>query len=53
VTKEALRRLRSVSVPDGDDLVVEAYGSDDFRRTVEAFVTRRRARPDPLPLDLP
>jgi enoyl-CoA hydratase/carnithine racemase len=42
VTKEALRRLRSAGLPDGDDLVVEAYGSDDFRRTVEAFVSRRR-----------
>jgi enoyl-CoA hydratase/carnithine racemase len=40
VTKEALRRLRTV--PDGDDLVREAYGSEEFRRTVEAFVSRSR-----------
>jgi enoyl-CoA hydratase/carnithine racemase len=40
VTKEALRRLRVV--PDGDDLVREAYGSDEFRRTVAAFLSRSR-----------
>jgi len=40
VTKEALRRLRTV--PDGDDLVREAYGSEDFRSTVEAFLSRSR-----------
>jgi enoyl-CoA hydratase/carnithine racemase len=42
VTKEALRRLRAAGVPDGDDLVREAYGSEDFRRTVEAFLSKRR-----------
>jgi enoyl-CoA hydratase/carnithine racemase len=42
VTKEALRRLRTAGVPFGDDLVREAYGSDDFRRTVEAFLAKRR-----------
>ena len=31
VTKEALRRLRDADLPDGDDLVREAYGSEDFR----------------------
>jgi enoyl-CoA hydratase/carnithine racemase len=40
VTKEALRRLRDV--PDGDDLVREAYGSAEFRETVERFLSRRR-----------
>ncbi len=40
VTKEALRRLRTV--PDGDDLVREAYGSEEFRRTVEGFLSRSR-----------
>jgi enoyl-CoA hydratase/carnithine racemase len=40
VTKEALRRLRVV--PEGDDLVREAYGSEEFRRTVEAFLSRSR-----------
>lgn len=38
VTKEALRRLRTV--PDGDDLVREAYGSDEFRERVAAFLRR-------------
>jgi len=42
VTKEALRRLRSAGLPDGDDLVLEAYSSEDFRRAVEAFVTKGR-----------
>jgi enoyl-CoA hydratase/carnithine racemase len=37
-TKEALRRLRPV--PDGDDLVREVYGSQEFRARVEAFLKR-------------
>ena len=37
-TKEALRRVRVV--PDGDDLVREAYGSEEFRRRVRAFLER-------------
>ena len=37
VTKEALRRLRPV--PDGDDLVREAYGSDEFRERVRSFLS--------------
>jgi enoyl-CoA hydratase/carnithine racemase len=43
VTKEALRRLRVANVPDGDDLVREAYASDGFRETVAAFLSRSRA----------
>jgi enoyl-CoA hydratase/carnithine racemase len=38
VTKEALRRLRVV--PDGDDLVREAYESEEFRARVRAFLRR-------------
>ncbi len=38
VTKEALRRLRPSA--DGDDLVREAYASEEFRRRVEAFLKR-------------
>jgi enoyl-CoA hydratase/carnithine racemase len=38
VTKEALRRLRPV--PDGDDLVREAYGSEEFRERVRSFLSR-------------
>jgi enoyl-CoA hydratase/carnithine racemase len=37
-TKEALRRLRPV--PDGDDLLREVYGSDEFRARVRAFLER-------------
>ena len=38
VTKEALRRARTV--PEGDDLVLEAYGSPGFRSNVTRFLTR-------------
>ena len=38
VTKEALRRLRLLA--DGDDLVREAYASEEFRRRVKAFLER-------------
>jgi enoyl-CoA hydratase len=41
VTKEALRRLRAAKLPDGDDLVRDAYSSDGFRETVAAFLSRR------------
>ena len=41
VTKEALRRLRAAALPDGDDLVREAYDSDGFREAVAAFLSRR------------
>ena len=42
VTKEALRRLREANLPDGADLVAEAYGSEDFRQGVAAFLEKRR-----------
>lgn len=42
-TKEALRRLRFSAVPDGDDLVHEAFGSADFREGVRAFLEKRPA----------
>jgi enoyl-CoA hydratase/carnithine racemase len=42
VTKEALRRIREANVPDGADLVAEAYGSEDFRAGVAAFLDKRR-----------
>jgi enoyl-CoA hydratase/carnithine racemase len=38
VTKEALRRARHV--PEGDDLVLEAYGSEAFRTHVRRFLDR-------------
>ncbi len=41
-TKEALRRLRAVNLPDGHDIVAEAYGSRDFADAVAAFGEKRR-----------
>ncbi|MFA6267402.1 MAG: enoyl-CoA hydratase/isomerase family protein [Pseudolabrys sp.] len=41
VTKEAIRRLQHAAIPDGDDLVRAAYGSDDFHEGVRAFVDKR------------
>ena len=42
VTKEALRRVRAATTPDGDDLVREAYASEEFRRTVAAWSQKDR-----------
>jgi enoyl-CoA hydratase/carnithine racemase len=43
VTKEAIRRLRAHRAPpDGDDLVIQAYTSEDFREGVEAFLAKRK-----------
>jgi enoyl-CoA hydratase/carnithine racemase len=44
VTKEALRRLTVATLPDGDDLVRQCYGSADFHEGVEAFVAKRPPR---------
>jgi enoyl-CoA hydratase/carnithine racemase len=44
VTKEALRRIRAATTPEGDDLVREAYGSEGFRRNVAAFLARSATR---------
>ena len=41
VTKEAMRRLQNAVIPDGDDLVRAAYGSDDFHEGVAAFLAKR------------
>jgi len=41
VTKEAMRRLQLVGLPDGDDLIRACYGSDDFHAGVKAFVEKR------------
>ena len=38
-TKEAVRRI--MTTPNGDDLVRRAYGSNDFREGVAAFVEKR------------
>jgi len=39
-TKEALRRIRAATTPDGEDLIRAAYGSEGFRRNVRAFLDR-------------
>ncbi|MET0670026.1 MAG: enoyl-CoA hydratase/isomerase family protein [Xanthobacteraceae bacterium] len=41
VTKEAMRRLLHASFLDGDDLVRQAFGSEDFRTGVAAFVEKK------------
>jgi enoyl-CoA hydratase/carnithine racemase len=41
VTKEAIRRLQQVGLPDGEDLVRACYGSEDFRLGVKSFVEKR------------
>jgi enoyl-CoA hydratase/carnithine racemase len=38
--KRAVARLRRANLPDGDDLVREVFGSEDFRAGVAAFVQR-------------
>jgi enoyl-CoA hydratase/carnithine racemase len=37
VTKEALRRLLVQNLPDAQDLILRAYGSEDFHEGVRAF----------------
>ena len=43
-TKEALRRVRDQSIPQGadSDLIVACYMSKDFREGVEAFLAKRK-----------
>lgn len=41
VSKETLNRLLHSGVPDVDDLIRRAYGSEDFREGVQAFVDKR------------
>jgi len=41
VTKEALSRLLTQSLPDGRDLIARTYGSADFREGVQAFCDKR------------
>jgi enoyl-CoA hydratase len=42
VTREAVRRIVSQSVVQGDDLLQRVYGSRDFREGVAAFVEKRK-----------
>jgi enoyl-CoA hydratase/carnithine racemase len=43
-TKEALRRVRDMLIPEGadSDLIVACYTSQDFKEGVEAFLAKRR-----------
>ena len=41
VTKEAMRRLLHAGFLNGDDLMRQAFGSEDFREGVAAFVEKR------------
>lgn len=41
VSKEALRRLLHAGIPNGDDLVRQTYGSEDFKTGVAAFVEKK------------
>lgn len=42
VVKEGIRRVLGAHLPDGADLVAEAYGSRDFAIGVEAFLAKRK-----------
>jgi enoyl-CoA hydratase len=42
VVKESVRRLLTANLPDGDDLIDECYGSEDFKIGVEAFLAKRK-----------
>jgi enoyl-CoA hydratase/carnithine racemase len=44
VTKEAIRRLLHAGMPDGDDLIAQAYGSADFQVGVAAFLAKQEPR---------
>jgi enoyl-CoA hydratase len=42
VTKEAVRRIRrSLTLDEGEDLILRAYMSDDFREGLDAFLNKR------------
>jgi enoyl-CoA hydratase len=43
-TKEALRRMRERSIPEGSDLMTMCYGSADFKEGVAAFLEKRTPR---------
>ena len=45
VTKEAVRRIRrTLSREEGEDLILRAYMSEDFREGMDAFLNKRPAR---------
>lgn len=42
VSKAAMGRILAVDIDPADDLISQAYGSEDFRRGVEAFVSKAK-----------
>ena len=42
VSKEAIRRLKERTLPDGDDLIRRIYGSADFKAGVRAFLDKTK-----------
>lgn len=42
VSKQALNRIVQQSAPEAEDLIRQAYGSEDFREGVDAFVSKRK-----------
>ena len=44
VTRESLRRLAHAGLPDGEDLIRQCYGSQDFHIGVESFMEKREPR---------
>lgn len=42
VTKEAIHRLLTATTVEDEDLLRQAYGSEDFRAGVQAFVAKRK-----------
>lgn len=42
VSKEAIRRIANEGLPHGEDLIRTAYGSNDFRAGVAAFLAKTR-----------
>ena len=41
-TREAIRRLTTAALPDGDDLIRLVYGSADFKSGVAAFMAKEK-----------
>jgi enoyl-CoA hydratase/carnithine racemase len=46
-TKEAIRRMTRATLPNIDDLIELVYGSEDFKRGVQAFLERKGKREPP------
>jgi enoyl-CoA hydratase/carnithine racemase len=40
--KEAIRRLRTANLPDGQDIVQTVFGSEDFQHGVQSFLEKQR-----------